>query len=146
MCTGKGKENIYPVASQHYINRKPKTNTRTRLVNASYLLYSDPAVSGDNDSRPIYHHNRGSGCFRDLMRVFISTQGPWKWHTVVLQAPFPASAQSLRGRYPYGTQTHPLTSQKHQPCLQRKLPLAFPLHTALIEVDEPERHTVLFLK
>lgn len=33
------------------------------------------------------------------------------------QAPFPASAQSLQGRYPYGTQTHPLTSQNRQPRL-----------------------------
>lgn len=36
-----GKENIYPVVSQHYMNHKPKyTNTRTRLV--IDLLSGDP--------------------------------------------------------------------------------------------------------
>lgn len=49
------------------------------------------------------------------------------------QAPFPASARCLRGRYPYGTQTHPLTSHKHQPRSADNTDTRLLLLTALIK-------------
>lgn len=85
--------------------------------------------------------------FADLIRVFFP---PLCIHLLMgclrndtslgYQAPFPASAQSLRGRYPYGTQTHPLTSHKHQPQLVLNATVRlYVLQPALLKKRKKER-------
>lgn len=87
-CAQAGKENIYPVVSQHYINRKPKkTNERTRLVNVADLLYSDPQCLAITTQDRLTITTEAAVVVFVIWSDFrcISTQGPSpKRHIVVL--------------------------------------------------------------
>lgn len=108
----------------HFLHAKPDQCTNNPC-SCRLLTLRRSAVSGVNDSKAIDHRSRGSGCFCRPDPSFFFP--PLCIHLLMgclrndtslgYQAPFPASAQALRGRYPYGTQTHPLTSHKHQPRL-----------------------------
>lgn len=89
-----------------------------------YLLYGDPQYPALMSQNRFTITAEAAAVFADLIGAFFP---PLCIHLLMgclrndtslgYQAPFPASARSLRGRYPYGTQTHPLTSHKHQPQL-----------------------------
>lgn len=99
-----------------------QTNARTTFAHVDYLLYGDPQYLAIMTQNRLTITAEAAAVSADLIRVF---PPPLCIHLLMgclrndtslgYQAPFPASAQALRGRYPYGTQTHPLTSHKHQP-------------------------------
>lgn len=46
----------------HFLHAKPDQRTNN-ICSCRLLTLRRSAVSGDNDSKPIDHHSRGSGCF-----------------------------------------------------------------------------------
>lgn len=84
----------------------------------SDLLYSDPQWLEMMTQGWLTITAEALVCFCDRFRVFpsIATHGlSSKWHTVVLPGAISRLCSVSPRQIPVWTQTHPLTSQKHQP-------------------------------
>lgn len=112
-CAQPREENIYPAVSQPYINHKPNEGKcsnetpRPRLTSRRSAVLWRRRLNGDGPLQPgrcVLLTRSELFCVHLLKSRLRTDTSP------CYQAPFPASAQSLEGRYPYGPRTHPLTS------------------------------------
>lgn len=111
---GEGKYLSRCNSTSHNLQAKVE-KCRNEPVSVDYLLYGDPQC-------PKVTTQARLTIAAEVVVVFVIGAEFFCIHllkgrlrndtSLCYQAPFPASARSLQGRYPYGTQTHPLTSQK----------------------------------
>lgn len=132
--------------------RQTLTNARTTVARVDYLLYGDPQYPALMSQNRWTIAAEAAAVFADLIGAFFP---PLCIHLLMgclcndtslgYQAPFPASARSLRGRYPYGTQTHPpyLSQTPASACLERYRSPLCPAACREKKRDRPPRNSLM---